>query len=94
MEEEIKPIIQIFQIITTITVMAIIQAAIRIMKTSQAQLEVVKAVKDLKRNGHGRKFHLRKMNHIQRNTMKRHIIGVRVISYGVQQNIMQQIAIY
>ena len=94
MEEEIKLIIQIVQIIATITVMAIIQAAIRIMKTSQAQLEVVKAVKDLKRNGHGRKFHLKKMNHIQRKITKWHIIGVGVIIYGVQQNIMQQIAIH
>ena len=44
------------------------------MKTSQDQLEVVKAVKDLKRNGRGGKSHLRKMNRIQKKK-KRHIIG-------------------
>ena len=35
--------------------MAIIQAVIRTMKTSQDQLEVVIALRDSKQNGHGRK---------------------------------------
>ena len=40
------------------------------MKTSQDQLEIVKAVKHLKRNGRGGKSHLRKMNRIQKKKEK------------------------
>ena len=64
------------------------------MKTSLAQLELVKTVKDLRWNGHGRKSHPRKMDRIWRNIMKRHNISGRLIIYGVQQNIIRQITIY